>query len=119
MQADTMSGKRVAPSSQTVAEYLDYWLEEHVRHRVRDTTFASYKWLITKYFVPLFSKKKLTTLRPNDVRRGLFQLQQVCQCCAQGKDKAREERAEVERKTRKARHPGRTPRPSMAPSAAL
>ncbi|WP_329483422.1 site-specific integrase [Kribbella sp. NBC_01484] len=105
MQADTMSGKRVASSTQTVAEYLDYWLEEHARHRVRDTTFASYKWLITKYLVPLFGKKKLTTLRPNDVRRGLFQLQQVCQCCAQGKDKAREERAEVERKKREGRPP--------------
>ncbi|GAB3815031.1 tyrosine-type recombinase/integrase [Kribbella italica] len=103
MQADTMSGKRVASSSQTVAEYLEYWLEEHARHRVRDTTFASYKWLITKYLVPLFGKKKLTTLRPNDVRRGLFQLQQVCQCCAQGKDRAREERAEVERKKREGR----------------
>lgn len=100
LQADTMSGKRVASSSQTVGEYLTYWLQEHARHRVRDTTYASYEWLVRMYLVPLFGKKKLTALRPNDIRRGFFQLKQTCQCCAQGKDQAREDRAEVLRAKR-------------------
>ncbi len=106
LQADTMSGKRVASTSQTVGEYMAYWLEEHARHRVRDTTFASYEWLIRMYLTPLFGKRKLTGLRPNDIRRGFFQLKQVCQCCAQGKDQAREDRAELLR----AKRAGKAPR---------
>jgi integrase len=93
MQADTMSGKRVASSSQTVGEYLEYWLHEHARHRVRDTTYASYRWLIENYHIPLFGKKRLTALRPTEIRRGFHQLKQTCQCCARGKDQAREDKA--------------------------
>jgi integrase len=100
LQADTMSGKRVASSPQTVGEYLAYWLQEHARHRVRDTTFASYDWLTRTYLTPLFGNRKLTALRPNDIRRGFFQLKQSCQCCAQGKDQAREDRAEALRAKR-------------------
>jgi integrase len=111
MQADTMSGKRVASSSQSVAEYLAYWLEEHARHRVRDTTFASYSWLVRMYLVPLFGKKKLTALRPNDIRRGFFQLKQTCQCCAKGKDRAREDRAAKLREARAGRKPRKNARP--------
>jgi Phage integrase, N-terminal SAM-like domain len=118
LQADTMSGKRVASSSQSVAEYLAYWLEEHARHRVRDTTYASYSWLVRMYLVPLFGKKKLTALRPNDIRRGFFQLKQTCQCCAKGKDRAREERAEQLRAQRAGKAPGRTPGKSRALDAA-
>jgi integrase len=110
LQADTMSGKRVASSSQSVAEYLAYWLEEHARHRVRDTTYASYSWLVRMYLVPLFGKKKLTALRPNDIRRGFFQLKQTCQCCAKGKDRAREERAEQLRAQRAGKAPRKNAR---------
>ncbi|MEV4266377.1 site-specific integrase [Kribbella sp. NPDC049584] len=111
MQADTMSGKRVASSSQTVGEYLEYWLQEHARHRVRDTTYASYRWLVEKYLVPLFGKKKLTALRPADIRRGFFQLKQTCQCCAKGKDQAREDRAKKLRAARAGKAPRKNARP--------
>jgi hypothetical protein len=110
LQADTMSGKRVASTSQTVGEYMAYWLEEHAGHRVRDTTFASYEWLIRMYLTPLFGKKKLTTLRPNDIRRGFFQLKQTCQCCAQSKDQAREDRAELLRTKRAGKAPRKNAR---------
>ena len=92
LQADTMSGKRIATTSKTVGEYLTYWLSEHARHRVRATTFQSYEILVRLYLIPLFGNKKLTRLRPGDIRRGFFQLKQTCQCCARGKDQAREDR---------------------------
>ncbi|WP_410794050.1 tyrosine-type recombinase/integrase [Kribbella sp. C-35] len=111
LQADTMSGKRVASSSQTVGEYLEYWLQEHARHRVRDTTYASYRWLIEKYLGPLFGKRKLTALRPADIRRGFFQLKQTCQCCAKGKDQAREDRAKKLRAERADKAPRKNARP--------
>lgn len=111
LQAATMSGKRVASTRQTVAEYAEYWLTEHARHRVRDTTYASYRWLVRTYVVPLFGKKRLTKLRPNDLRRALFQLKQTCQCCAQGKDQAREDKAERIRAKRAGKKPRKNARP--------
>lgn len=100
LQADTMSGKRVASSSMTVADYLTYWLHDIARHRVRTSTYVSYEKWIRLHLVPLFGKKKLTALRPNDLRRGFFQLKQTCQWCAQEKDLAREKRAQKERTAR-------------------
>lgn len=91
LQADTMSGKRVASSRQTVAEYLDYWLHDVVRHRVRDTTYEGYEYVVRVYLKPLFGKRRLTALRRSDIRRAFYKLRQTCQCCAQGKDAARKE----------------------------
>ena len=117
LQADTMSGKRVASTSQTVGEYMAYWLEEHARHRVRIGTLAGSPWLIRMYLTPLFGKRKLTGLRPNDIRRGFFQLKQVCRVLRSrqrpgprgpGGATASQERRQV-------RHPGRTLGRSRAP----
>lgn len=110
-------GKRVASSTQTVAECLEYWLEEYARHRVRDTTFASHKWLITKYLVPLFGKKKLTALRPT------YGAACSTSRCASAAPRARTRRVRSVRRpsgrSGKAGHLGRTPRPSWVLGAAL
>jgi integrase len=106
LQADSMSGKRVASSSQTVGEYMTFWLQEHARHRVRSTTYRSYEQVVRLYLIPLFGNKKITRLRPADIRRGFLKLKQTCRCCAQGIDQAREDRAEELR----ARRAGRAPR---------
>lgn len=111
LQADTMSGKRVASSAMTVGEYLTYWLEEIARHRVRTSTYVSYRKWVRLHLIPLLGKKKLTALRPNDIRRGLFQLKQTCQCCAQGKDRAREKRAEQLRAKRAGKPARKNARP--------
>jgi integrase len=111
LQADTMSGKRIATTSQTVGEYLTYWLAEHARHRVRATTYRSYEQLVRLYLIPLFGNKKLARLRPGDIRRGLLKLKQTCQCCAQGKDQAREDRANALRAKRAGMAPRKNARP--------
>ena len=111
LQADTMSGRRIATTSKTVGEYLTYWLSEHARHRVRATTYQSYEILVRLYLIPLFGNKKLTRLRPGDIRRGFFRLKQTCQCCAQGKDQAREDRANALRAKRAGKPPRKHARP--------
>src|SRR6266567_2904985 len=111
LQADTMSGKRIATTSQTVGEYLTYWLAEHARHRVRATTYRRYEQLVRLYLIPLFGNKKLARLRPGDIRRGLLKLKQTCQCCAQGKDQAREDRANALRAKRAGMAPRKNGRP--------
>ncbi len=111
LQADTMSGKRIATTSQTVGEYLTYWLAEHARHRVRATTYRRYEQLVRLYLIPLFGNKKLARLRPGDIRRGLLKLKQTCQCCVQGKDQAREDRANALRAKRAGMAPRKNGRP--------
>lgn len=71
LKAQTMIGRRVATTSQTVGEYLDYWLTEIARNRVRTSTHQSYEWLSLKYLIPLFGRKRLVRLNGADIRKGL------------------------------------------------
>ena len=99
LQADTMSGKRVASTRMTVREYIEFWFVEHAsdRNRVRDTTYETYRYLASTYLVPTFGRLRLIRLRPFDIRRGLYKIKQTCQCCAQGKDRARVDRGQAAR----------------------
>lgn len=93
LQAERMAGRRVGSSSQTVAEYLTHWLDSVAKYRVRDTTFEGYEYLIRMCLVPVFGRYRLGRLQAADVRRGFRRLKATCQCCAQGKDRARLDRA--------------------------
>lgn len=95
MQAERLAGRRVGSSSQTVEAYLTHWLEDVARPRVRDTTFEAYEYLVRLYLVPTFGKKQLGRLQASDLRQGFQRLKLTCQCCAQGKDRRRRERAEA------------------------
>ena len=65
LQADTMSGKRIATTSQTVGEYLAYWLSEHARHRVRATTYQSYDILVRLEDVGIRGNSHMMMLEKN------------------------------------------------------
>ncbi|MGH3489582.1 MAG: tyrosine-type recombinase/integrase [Actinopolymorphaceae bacterium] len=106
LQADALSGVRIPATGWTVGEYLTYWLREIVQDRVRPTTYRSHEWLVRVHLVPALGKRKLATLQAADIRRAINKLKAVCQCCALGKDREREEKAERER----ARRAGRPPR---------
>lgn len=110
LQVDRMMGRRVATSQKNVGEWLDFWLTELVRPRVRDTTYNSYADMIARHLVPALGRKKLTRLQAVDIRKAYARLRQVCQCCAHGRDQAREERAEAERKKREGRPPRKNAR---------
>jgi integrase len=94
LRADRMVGKRVAFTKMTVVDYIEYWFGEHAsdRDRIRDTTYETYRYLARAYLVPAFGNKKLVRLRPPDIRRELAKIKKACQCCAQGKDRARLDR---------------------------
>ena len=99
LQADRLIGRRVGGSNETVGTYLIRWLEEVAKGRVRDTTYDGYEYLIRMYLVPEFGRFRMSKLRASDVRRGLLRLKGVCQCCRQGRDLARLQRARAEEKT--------------------
>ena len=110
LKAQTMTGRRMATTSQTVGEYLEYWLSDIVLHRVRASTYQSYEWLCSKYLIPLFGRKRLVRLNGADIRKGFQMLKGTCQCCDQGKDQSREDKAQVERVKRADRNPRKNAR---------
>lgn len=86
LKANAQQNVPVAAKSQTVAEYLSYWLDEVARPSLRPATFRSYELSVRLYIAPGLGKKKLDKLQPRDVRTWLNQVRVTCQCCAQGKD---------------------------------
>jgi integrase len=52
----------------TVAEYLEYWLHQSVKPRVRPLTFAGYSVNVSKHLVPTLGKIRLDRLTPQDVQ---------------------------------------------------
>jgi integrase len=79
----------VVTSSQTVAEYLAYWLAEVVKPGLAPATAANYGMFVRCYIVPVLGSRKLDKLTVREVRTWLNGLRDTCQCCSQGKDKRR------------------------------
>ena len=52
----------------TVGEYLDRWLADSVKGRVRETTYANYAYITHKHVSPALGHVKLKTLTPAHVR---------------------------------------------------
>ena len=65
-----------ARERQSVAEYLDYWLEHVVRPEKRATTFNGYESIVRLHIVPVIGRKKLDELGPADVRKLLAALRE-------------------------------------------
>lgn len=82
-------GIPVESTTLTVAQYMQYWLDDIAKPNVRATTFSSYELLVRLYVVPGIGKHKLRTLQAQHIRAWLNGLRSVCQCCAQGKDAKR------------------------------
>jgi integrase len=79
----------VVTKSQTLAEYLAYWLAEVVKPGLAPATAANYGMFVRCYIVPVLGSRKLDKLTVRDVRSWLNGLHDTCQCCAQEKDKRR------------------------------
>ena len=61
----------------TVAEYLDYWMNEVQIHRIRETTFLGYSRMIRDYTKPLLGHKRLIELGVRDVQIALDKLRDM------------------------------------------
>ncbi|WP_432047099.1 site-specific integrase [Streptomyces asiaticus] len=92
LKADSQKGVPVVTSKLSLGEFLTYWLANVARLKVRPTTYAAYETLVRIYLAPGLGKKKLARLTARDIRTFLATTARTCQCCAQGKDKARPER---------------------------
>jgi len=81
----------VAPSSPRLADYLARWLDDVVRPGLAPATSSNYEMFTKHYIVPDLGAKRLDRIAVRDVQTWVNTLRDRCQCCAQGKDAARDE----------------------------
>jgi integrase len=64
---DQQQGLPIVPDRQTVAEFVEHWLESVARHRIRATTHATYASIIRNHIVPSIGGVRLSRLTPQQV----------------------------------------------------
>ncbi len=75
-------------TTQSVGEYMSYWLRDVVKPNLRPKTYETYEAAVRLYIVPGLGRKRVDRLTVRDVRTWLNEVRQSCQCCAQGIDAA-------------------------------
>lgn len=80
----------VTTSVPRLEEFATDWLRDVVKPSLAPSTVANYDLFTRLYIVPDLGRKRLDRLSVRDVRLWLNELKERCQCCAQGKDKARD-----------------------------
>src|ERR1051325_9424910 len=62
-------GINIEPASESLAKYLDKWLETSVKPRVRSRTYDDYVSLMARYVREPLGATKLADLRPLDIQK--------------------------------------------------
>lgn len=66
---DRDMGLFTEPSKQTLNQYLDQWLAEVARRRVRERTYWDYEGLLKRYVRPVLGERRLSQLTPLEVQK--------------------------------------------------
>lgn len=64
----TEQGLPLAPERQTLTSYLEQWLEDAARLRVRERTFVGYETIVRRHLIPAIGQLRLTRLGPQHVQ---------------------------------------------------
>ncbi|MBR7837454.1 site-specific integrase [Actinospica durhamensis] len=75
----------------TLADYLTWWLTEVEAPRVRPSTLELLRSTVDVHLTPGLGRIHLDKLSIADVRRFVTRLQTTCQCCAQNKERRRQQ----------------------------
>lgn len=62
-------GVFVEPASMPLNEYLDRWLEEIAKPRIRKSTFASYEMILRLYIKPKLGNKRLSDVQAHEIQK--------------------------------------------------
>jgi len=66
--SDIQKGLPLAGERQTVAQFLQVWLDEVAKANVRPSTLASYTWLVKKHLMPGLGRFSLAKLSPQQLQ---------------------------------------------------
>lgn len=84
------SANGVPVGGATVAAFITTWLHTVAVHRLRVTTFETYRHCVEAFIVPGLGDKLVHQLTTKDVRAWIDTVRGQCQCCAQGWDARRD-----------------------------
>ena len=73
LQHDLDSGLPPTDDRITITDYLERWLIEVIPHRVDPATVANYASLVRNHIEPALGRRRLSTLKPNDVQEFIHQ----------------------------------------------
>jgi len=59
----------VKPTKNTLAEYLDHWIEDYCRPALSERATESYKYICDKYIIPALGAVQLKNLQPGQVQK--------------------------------------------------
>ncbi|MDQ3132860.1 MAG: site-specific integrase [Acidobacteriota bacterium] len=62
-------GVFIEPASTGLSEYLDRWLEEVAKPRLRESTFSSYEAVLKNYVKPTLGAKRLSDIQAYEVQK--------------------------------------------------
>lgn len=68
-------GTFIEPSSMTLNEYLNHWLETAAKPKLRERTYIEYKALLQRYVRPNLGGKKLSDIHPVNIQALYTELQ--------------------------------------------
>jgi Phage integrase, N-terminal SAM-like domain len=75
--SDMNRGTFVAQQKLTVGQWLDTWLQEYKRPKVRPLTFDSYKHIVRCHLIPALGHLPMKELRPEHVQRAYNERRQA------------------------------------------
>ena len=67
-------GVFIEPASMALNEYLDKWLLESAKPRLREATFENYRYLTSLYIRERLGSRKLSDIKPFDIQKLYNQL---------------------------------------------
>lgn len=69
MSEYNLSGSVFVPSEISVADYLDFWMEEYCQNNCKPTTITNYEKKIRLHIKPAIGKYKLASLTPEAIQK--------------------------------------------------
>lgn len=59
----------VTSNKMTLAEFIEYWMENYVKHKCEETTKYGYNNIINKHIIPYFKELELQSLQPIHIQQ--------------------------------------------------
>lgn len=70
-EGNKVKGNVTLPSTYTVGQWLDYWLENVIKPNREETTWYAYSQMIKNHLKPFFGKINIQNLRPVEIQKYL------------------------------------------------
>ncbi|MCK5129477.1 MAG: site-specific integrase [Clostridiales bacterium] len=68
-ETEIITGTAIIPQEQTLAEWLEYWMDYIMKPRLQETTIYGYEGIIRRYVIPYLGNLKIQQIKPITVQK--------------------------------------------------